>query len=306
MCRATGYLGPPIAISALLHEPDNGLARQINPRQHSMLNLAGFGMMAWVDGSREAHEPLVYRDTTVPIYDSNLASLSRKVSASTVLAHVRGIPYAPSVGYGPQNLHPFRYPGTQLALAHNGDLTDFHLMRVALHEYLRPEIAAQIGGTTDSEYVYALLLSQLDDPTRKQEPAQILEALHRTLSIIRRERAAIGVDTRSSLNLFICDQNLLIGVRFTYDYGRYPLDPALVEEAPLEYLGLWYTAGERFTEDDDRWRMVGTGGSCEAVLVASEPLTDDVTGWVEVPEYTAMIAQRKGSEVTVSLQEIDA
>jgi glutamine amidotransferase len=306
MCRATAYLGPPIAISALLQEPDNGLARQFNPLQHTLLNLAGFGMMAWVDGSGDEFEPLVYRETTVPIYDSNLASLSRKVSASTVLAHVRGIPYAPSVGYGPQNLHPFWYPGTQLALAHNGDLIDFQKMRVALHRYLRPEIAAQLGGTTDSEYVYALLLSQLDDPTEKQTPEQIIEALQAAMKIIRQERAAIGVDTRSSLNLFICDKDLLIAVRFTYDYGRYPLDPSRAEEAALEYLGLWYTAGDRFAIDEGRWRMAGTGGASEAVLVASEPLTNDVTGWVEVPEYTAMIAQKQGNTVSVRLQEIDA
>jgi glutamine amidotransferase len=125
------------------------------------------------------------------------------------------------------------------------------------------------------------------------------------MRIIRKERAAIGVDTRSSLNLFICDEDLLIAVRFTYDYGRYPLDPGMAEEAPLEYLGLWYTAGERFVEQNGHWRMVGTGGASEAVLVASEPLTNDITGWVEVPEYTAMIAQKAGHQVSVRLQEID-
>jgi glutamine amidotransferase len=35
--------------------------------------------------------------------------------------------------------------------------------------------------------------------------------------------------------------------------------------------------------------MVGGAGSADSVLVASEPLTRDVSTWIEVPEYSALI-----------------
>ena len=37
-------------------------------------------------------------------------------------------------------------------------------MRYSLVEHVRPELAERIEGTTDSEWIYALILSQLDDP----------------------------------------------------------------------------------------------------------------------------------------------
>lgn len=116
-----------------------------------MLNLAGFGMMAW-DQGRADHDPLVYRSTTVPVYDDNLSSLARHLEADAVIAHVRGIPFAPGRSYGPQNLHPFRYPGTSVALAHNGDLVGTDPEHVPGGVYVvfanNYEFTARTGDTT--------------------------------------------------------------------------------------------------------------------------------------------------------------
>ena len=78
---------------------------------------------------------------------------------------MRGVVYDPSERVGPQNLHPFLFPGARVALAQNGDLYDFE--RDALRParaHLRRGLAERIEGTTDTEWVYALVLSQLDDP----------------------------------------------------------------------------------------------------------------------------------------------
>ena len=301
MCRVTAYLGPDIRLSALLSEPDNGLTRQFSPQQHAMLNLAGFGMLAWND---DGEEPLRYRSTTVPIYDTNLDSLSRKVSASTLLAHVRGIPYAPGPGYGPQNLHPFQFPIASLALAHNGDVSDFERLRIPLLRRIRPEVAAHIQGTTDSEYVYALFLSQLEDPSAAPEAEEILEALSATVRVLLQVRAEVGATTQSSLNLVLCNQDLLVGARLMLDYGRFTLGRPSAGGIYTRFLGLWYTGGHTYQAGLRGWRMGGDATDNRAVILSSEPLTRNTTGWVEVPEYNALVARRSRGHVDLSLHEI--
>jgi predicted glutamine amidotransferase len=307
MCRAIAYLGPPLRLSAALLEPDNALVRQsYHPLELQLLNLAGFGMVAWLPESHEPDEPLVYRTTELPIYDPNLESLAKKTRASCAIAHVRGIPYRASSGYGRQNLHPFRYPGFHLALAHNGDLHGIAEMRPLLLDHIEPAILAQIAGTTDSEWVYALLVSQLSAPAERPTAEELLTALRRTLEILRDARAARGIDTSSSLNLFVADGHRLLGLRFTFDFGCYALDdPTRLNTDSGRFLSLWYTAGERFEEHDGTWRMTGRGHAADAVLIASEPLTVDRTGWVEVPEYAAVVVEREGSTNTVRTVGMD-
>ena len=51
------------------------------------------------------------------------------VVAMIVLAHVRGVAYSTEVNISLQNTHPFRFEGSTLALAHNGDLYRFSELR---------------------------------------------------------------------------------------------------------------------------------------------------------------------------------
>lgn len=305
MCRALAYLGEPVPISDLLYAPDSALVSQsIDPQQLSMLNLAGFGMASWNRSDAAPDVPLVYRSTMVPVYDANLASLSHKLHTTCLLAHVRGVAYRADAGFGPQNLHPFRYPGCHLALAHNGDLAGFSAMKVALAEHIRPAIRAQITGTTDSEWVYALLLSQLDDPGGWHSGDALLAALDRTLRVIRAVRESAGIDTSSALNLFLSDGRQQLAARFTFDFGRYPLDPSQVRAANARFLSLWYTTGGSFHARDGRWGMWGE--RAQSALIASEPLTHDTTGWVEVPEYGAIVVSRTDGGVQVRTEELHA
>ena len=306
MCRVVCYLGPQLPLSAMLHRPDNALLTQaIDPKYLHMLNLAGFGMMCWNDSDDDPDEPLVYRSTQVPVYDANLASLSAKLRTTCTLAHIRGVVYRADAGHGAQNLHPFRYRGASLAMAHNGGLAEFSSMKVALAEHVRPEIRAQVGGTTDSEWVYALLLSQLQDPTASPDDDELFRALDRTLHIIRQVRRDAGIDQSSSLNLFISDGRRQLALRFTFDFGRYALDPSQVSEWNSRFASLWYTVGGRFEEVDGQWRMRGDGPPRAALLV-SEPLTEDTTGWVEVPEYSAVLVNRGPDGLALRYEELDA
>ena len=98
------------------------------------------------------------------VLDPNLRALARKLKVRTLVAHLRGVPLDGSAVINQQNLHPFFMPGSPLVLAHNGDLAHFSQMRFALVEHLKPEIASRLSASTDSAWLHALVLSQLDDP----------------------------------------------------------------------------------------------------------------------------------------------
>ncbi len=306
MCRALVYLGKPVLLDDLLFQPDSSLVRQAyDPQQLHMLNLGGFGMLSWNPDSPNPEAPLGYHTPELPIFSRNLKSIATKVATTCLLAHVRGIAYRPSPGYGSHNLHPFCYPGFRLALAHNGDLAHFERMKLDLLPYMVPKIAAQIGGTTDSEWVYALLMSQLADPTAYVQPDELAEALRKTLRIVREVRERHGIHQSSSLNLFLSDGRLVAGLRYTFDFGCYQTEDARkVHEANMRFLSMWFTVGHSYGPVAGELKMTGGGEGADSLILSSEPLTHDISWWLEVPEYSAMIAQRPDN-LKVSLVPID-
>lgn len=299
-------MGKPTLLDDFLYQPDSSLVRQAyDPQQLHMLNLGGFGLLAWNPQTPSPDEPLEYHSTDLPIFDRNLKSLAIKNQATCLLAHVRGIAYRPSPGYGSHNLHPFRYPGFKLALAHNGDLAHFERMKLDLLPYMDSRIAAQIAGTTDSEWVYALLMSQLRDPTAHAAADELTAALRKTLSILRDVRQKHGIHQSSSLNLFLSDGRLVVGLRFTFDFGCYATENAArLHEANTRFLSMWCTVGSHYTHVNGEWSMVGEALSADSMILSSEPLTRNMSSWLEVPEYTGIVVER-ADKLRVSYESMD-
>ena len=307
MCRALLYLGQPVVLDNLLFQPDSALVRQsYMPKMLNMLNLAGFGMRAWDPGSREPAAPFSYASDSLPVFDRNLKNLAAKVEADCVLAHVRGVAYSTQVEISLQNVHPFQFPGIPLTLAHNGDLVRFAELRPRLAAHVRPEIARNVRGTTDSEWIYALVVSQLEDPQVPPTGPALVGAIKRALEIIREERGHLGIDTSSSVNLFVTDGRQVAAARYCFDFGRYATtDAARLHEANLGFLSLWYTAGTDYGLHDGEWKMTGGAERADSILIASEPLTRDVAAWVEVPEYSLLHAEIRDGRPAVSLHYLD-
>ena len=304
MCRVVAYLGRPIPLETLLYDTDSSLVRQAySPRMTAArLNLAGFGVVAWDPGSSRPDEPFVYRTTTLPIYDRNLRSLARKLEPSCALAHVRGVPLEDSEVVSDVNLHPFRHPRASVALAHNGHLRQFPRMRFDLLPHVRPEVQRRIEGTTDSAWMYAVLLSELDDPFANPGADELADAAVRMLRLVRDVRARNRITTSSPTNLFLTTGRSLVATRFSFDYGWYPDDDALLE-VDLPYVSLWYTLGDRYSAENGEFGMRGQG--VRSLLIASEPLTADASTWLEVPEYTLLAASADGDELRLELRDLD-
>jgi glutamine amidotransferase len=270
---------------------------------NTFLNLAGFGMQAWDPTSLQPGDPFTYRTTTVPSFDRNLRFLSSKLAPTCLVAHVRGVTHSHEAVVTDTNLHPFQFAGTRVVLAHNGHLRQFARMRYSLVEHVRPELAQRIEGTTDSEWIYALILSQLDDPFGLPETRELADATADALRIVRKIRAAHDIDTSSPANLCLSTGRAVVATRFSFDYGWYPPEDEMLE-TDLPFVSLWYAIGGEYAERDGDWQMTA-GDPLRSVIIASEPLTTDHSTWLEVPEYTMLTAELAPDGLEFETRDLD-
>lgn len=304
MCRILSYLGKPIVVEELLYKPDNSFIKQsYHPKYMSyLLNLAGFGMAAWDSTSHHPELPYLYKTPQLPFYDENLSNIATKISPHCLLAHLRGVSYHEKQVVSTQNVHPFLFPGSTMALAHNGSLSDFATMRYDLLDYIKPDYKKNIHGTTDSEWIYYIFLSQLRTLTGTLATEEITDAVLETLKILQHVRHKNNITFNSPVNLFITNGEFIAATRFVLDYGWQPLDaPA---SAHSTYHSLWYTYGESYGYYDNEYKMKGSHVK-SSIIIASEPLTEDTTTWLEVPEYTMIVARFVNGQIEIVSQDIN-
>jgi glutamine amidotransferase len=282
------------------------LVRQAtDPRFMQLLNFGGFGMAAWDEASVGPSRPFLYRAAGVPMFDRNLKALCEKVCASALLAHVRGVIYEPAERVGAHNVHPFLFRDAAFALAQNGDLFDFGRMRYDLLRHIPPELTAQIEGTTDTEWFYALCLAQLDDPFAPCRAEEMAGAVCDALRIVQRVRERRGIETQSPINLVLTDGRSLVATRYVFDYGWYPHDGSFFAgEREHDFTTLWYTIAPRLGQHSGDGPAARIGVTT-ALVIASEPLTEETSSWLTAPEYSMLVAQPDDrGAIDVRLEEI--
>src|SRR5579864_5606373 len=238
MCRILSYLGKPIVLEELLYEPDNSFIKQsYHPKYMShLLNLSGFGLAAWDTSSHRPHMPYVYKTPGLPFYDENLRNLASKISPYCLLAHLRGVSYNANQVVSMQNVHPFIHAGTNVALAHNGALFAFDKMKFDLLSYIHKDYDKNIVGTIDSEWIYYIFLSQLQNPSPGS--ADIIKAIIETIKILRLVRLKNNIAINSPINLFITNGKFIAATRYTLDFGWQPQDAP--PSTHSTYHSLWY------------------------------------------------------------------
>jgi glutamine amidotransferase len=246
MCRLLGYLGSPVCLDRLIYQPDHSLIVQsYQPREMTagLLNADGFGL-GWYHPQRQT-EPFTYKNTLPVWSDVNLPSLSRYIESGCVLANVRSA--TPGQAVDLSNCQPFQH---HLILGiHNGFIDQF---RQTLYRPLRDRLSdvayRAIGGSTDSEHIFALLIHELVSSPE----LPLAQALRHSLIILHdlAERSQVRV----SANLIVSDGRQLVACRYAHR-----------AEVPSLY---WLRDNLTFPQ---------------AVLIASEPLFSG--NWTAIPEY---------------------
>jgi glutamine amidotransferase len=246
MCRLAAYLGPEISLQQFLLDPPHSLYRQSwEPREliYARFNADGYGF-GWYDPDGS---PAIYT-SVLPIWsDNNLQHLARSLHRPLWLAGVRSATQGhPVHAY---NTQPF-YDADRLYL-HNGFIRDFAAVRHSMHRMLSPEIAADIYGNTDSEFLFACLRQTLANDPELALP----DALSRLFALL-----AEWLDERPGLmNIMVAEGERVYATRHGFNH-----------ESPSLY----------YTTDDELF----PGGQ----LVASERLTEN-SFWQPVPDHHMLI-----------------
>ncbi len=319
MCRVLAYLGPKIPLADLMLRPANSLVNQsFAAEYHHLLQLGGSGFASWEAGSPHEDQPLLYKGTEPAFFDSGLRTICENVRTTALLAHVRAIPYSVEASIHSDNCHPFLYPGFRLAIAHNGGLPGWREM---LHDILmasRPEIVANLTGSTDTEALYCLLMSQFDDPTADLTADEIVAGMRRFMGELLRIKHEHNNSAIAKLKLFMADGNDLVvaNIGFGPDYAT-TIDGDW-EELRTHEVGsrefslagvvepVWYLAGTNFTRYEDTYDMaVRDLSNADTVIIASEPLTRNASKWHLIPFQHVAVFERRGDGMRGRVESLD-
>ncbi len=201
MCRVAAYLGPPRSLHELWLAPAHNLVVQsYAPREMNgaLLNADGFGMAWYTPASAE---PALYR-TVLPLWgDDNVASIARHLVSGCALANVRSA--TPGMGIQSSNVSPF-VRGVW-SFTHNGLVRSFPSVSRRLRALLDDESYASIRGNTDSEHVFALVMTHL------ARSGDVTVAVRDALEAL--ERLAVDAGVGALLNFVLTDGRSLIAVR---------------------------------------------------------------------------------------------
>ena len=236
-------------LERLLLHPDHNLLRQAwapLEMREGKLNADGYGF-GWfgADG-----RPAAYTNP-MPIWtDPNLAPLARTLSAARWFANVRSATRGLDISHA--NTQPFH--DERYLFLHNGYLRDFNgRLRHRLRCLMEADIDNGIGGTTDSEHIFALFRHHI----KLRADNDICGALRDALGTLT---TLLG-DTRALLNIVIADAGRILAIRH-----------AINGECPSLY----------FTDHEADYP--------EATLISSEKLTPH-SSWSAVPEHHGLLLE---------------
>jgi predicted glutamine amidotransferase len=266
MCRWMAWHGQPVIIDELLFKSQHGL---IDQSLHSRMgaettNGDGFGL-GWY-GTGEG--PGVYRSVSPAWGDPNLRDLAGHIESPLFMAHVRA---TSGTAVQETNCHPYRH-GPWL-FVHNGLISEFQTLRRELMLAVDPTLFANIQGSTDSEVLFHLALTNGLD----EDP---LAALERTIGFVEMTAARHGIERAVQASIGVSDGERLWALRYSTE-GR---SRTLFASGDAHSLKQLHPENPRLQllRDDDR-------------LVVSEPFSDLPGVWHEIPESTAVVVSPGGA-----------
>lgn len=162
MCRIFGFRSiSKSQVHQSLLSADNAL------RLQGVSHPDGWGVSYYVGGT-----PHIVKSASSAFADSLFHHVSGVVSSQTVVAHLRKA----TVGdLNIINTHPFQYG--RWVFVHNGNIKNFKNHREKLLGYVDKELRHYILGSSDSELIFYLLLTQLKQNTDLHQPIKDLSLL---------------------------------------------------------------------------------------------------------------------------------
>ena len=266
MCRFLVYKGRDMLMSDLLTKADQSLIMQsfkARERQEP-LNGDGFGVGWYVPQIDPV--PCAFTSTAPAWSNRNLHRLAEKTMSGCFFAHVRA---AGRNGFVTEaNCHPFQYE--QFLWMHNGAIAHFADIRRELRDSLSDTGYNMVEGTTDTEHAFALfidkILPHLDDYTTADMSDAVIATINRLIELGGKAETA----SPSRYNFAVTDGHSIVATR-------------CVSPADAQPHSLYYALGGRFENVEGSYVMRPANGRPRAIIISSEPLTEERSFWTAVP-----------------------
>ena len=315
MCRVLAYIGPEIPLENLLLKPENSLINQsLDPELHPHLQLAGWGFGAWSEHLLKPDEPLLYHRPKAAFYDDNAEGIIPSLQASTLLAHVRAAAYDSSVVQADENCHPFSFDGTSWIIAQNGALPNWRILQRELLPHCEDRYLKQMEGTTDTEFLYALLLSLLEGNSDED----VKKAFEKLLSVILQAMKTLDLVELLKLKIALVAPNRIIGVNFgsghkgetdvAGDWKELRKSGAGTDDYSLSMLlePMYVLTGKNFQDYEESYEIDACpAAEATSAIFASEPLTENSDEWLQIEFGEIVALERKGDRILKTVSRLD-
>ncbi|KAF9959438.1 hypothetical protein BGZ70_008847 [Mortierella alpina] len=286
MCRMLLYKGnQPIQLAHLLTKPAHSIINQsfdsrLRLDTRRPINGDGFGV-GWYESQPDPElgaAPCIFTSVTPAWNNMNLIRLAEKIKSPLVFAHVRA---STAGSVSESNCHPWQFG--RLMFMHNGNVADFHLIKRKVQESLSDEIFLTVNGNTDSEWAFAVFLSQLKTP-HQAEPfchSVLKDAMLRTIAKLNAWGQEAGITEASMMNFAVTDGVSVVCSRY-------------ISSKTLEAASLYFSSGTRFESyKPGHYRMIKADKREDIVVIASEPLTFEKADWLTIPTNTLVVITSK-------------
>lgn len=315
MCRVFAYIGTEIPLNSLLLEPENSLINQsLDPELHPHLQLAGWGFGAWSEHLLKPEEPLLYHRPKAAFYDDNAEGIIPSLQGSTLLAHVRASGYDAGVVQTDENCHPFSFDGTPWIIAQNGALPNWRILQRELLAHCEDRYLKQMRGTTDTEFLYVLLLSLLEGDSDED----VQKGFERLLDVILEAMEKLDLAALTKLKIALVAPNRIIGVNYgcghngeTAPAGDWkklrPSAPGKDDMALSMLLEPMYLlTGKNFQDHAKSYKVDACPeGEATSAIFASEPLTEDGDEWLNIQFGELVALERKDGKISKKVRKLN-
>ncbi|MDN5567190.1 MAG: class II glutamine amidotransferase [Paracoccus sp. (in: a-proteobacteria)] len=315
MCRVLAYIGPEIPLESLLLEPENSLINQsLDPELHPLLQLAGWGFAAWSEHLLKPEEPFLYRRPMAAFYDDNAASIIPSLQGSTMLAHVRAAGYNSQTVLADENCHPFSFDETPWIIAQNGAVPNWQILQRELLQHCQDRYIKQMRGTTDTEFLYVLLLSLLKGES-DDDVQQGFEELQR---VILEAMKKLDLVKLTKLKIALVAPNRIIGVNYGFghngetapegDWKQLRTSGAGTDDHATSMLlePMYVLMGINFQDYARSYKVDACPeGEATSAIFASEPLTEDDDEWLNIHFGEMVILEKTNGKIAKSVRKLN-
>lgn len=313
MCRVLAYIGPELPLENLLLNPPNSLVNQtLDPELHPELQLAGWGFAAWSEHLLKPEVPFLYRRPMAAFYDDNVEGIVPSLQVSTMLAHVRAAAYNAGAVLADENCHPYSYKGTPWIVAQNGDLPHWKVLQRELLQHCKDDYLEQMAGTTDTEFLYVLLLSLLEGDSDDD----VQRAFEQMLRLIVKAMQDLDLAGLAKLKMALVSPGRIVGVNCgtgyqgeTHPAGDWrelrkaePGSDDLALGMLLE--PMYLLMGRNFDKDDATYDFEECDEEqATAAIFASEPLTE-ADEWAMLDFGEIVFLEKSGDQITKDVRTL--